>query len=330
MNESSSKFVDNLALERLLNEKISKVSHSPVNSKFGPEENLFHNLGKKTLDLSAVQPQESGNSRWFEIPSFEASPHYPENNTIYLHDYPAPVSDGNILLLHGLFDDNMFNYAYLIRLLNELKFNVFFMVQPYHFQRKPAASIFSGEYFFSADIYRTQNALKQAIYDIEACLQFIGHHNALPTLLAGFSMGGTVSFRYYLLTNQTIGTFLINPVTDLTRVIWDNPLLVAIGRDLQISGFDPDRCAAIFKELDPCKNLARWGNLPNLMAVYSKYDQIIDEQKNKLFIEQTGIQNMFSYHAGHLNILRVPKLANDIRHFFEKQNRSNKYVEVKT
>ena len=328
MNESSSKFVDNLALERLLSDKISKVSHSPEKSQFVPEENLFERLENEILDFSAVQWQENDHSRWFEIQSFEKTPYYPENNMVYLYDHPAPAAVGNILLLHGLFDDNMFNYAFLIRLLNEMNFNVFFMIHPYHFQRKPAASMFSGEFFFSADIYRTQNALKQAIYDVEACLQWINHHNTLPTLLAGFSLGGTVSFRYYLLKNQAIGTFLINPVTDLSRVIWDNPLLVNVSRDLQNSGFDPERSMAIFKELDPCKNLPRWGNLPNLAMIYSKYDQIIEEHKNRLFIERTGLQNVSGYHAGHLNILRVPKLAVDIRHFFEKQNSLNKFIEV--
>jgi predicted alpha/beta hydrolase family esterase len=320
MNEASSKFVDNLALERLINDKVSKVRHSPLNSMFIPEEKPFHNIEKLHLDISVVSGKENGNTRWFEIPSFENASPYPENNTIYLYNYPAAVPDGNILLLHGLFDENMFNCAYLIRLLNELNFNVFYMVMPYHFQRRPAASLFSGEYFFSADIYRTQNAFKQAVFDVEASLQFIKHHNPLPVILAGFSMGGCVSFRYYLLKKQTIGTFLLNPVTDLSRIIWDNPLLVTVGRDLLNSGFDLNRCAAIFRELDPCENLDPDLEPRNIAVVHSIYDQIIEEPKFKRFIERTGIQNVHSYHAGHLNILRVPKLATDIRHFFKKQN----------
>jgi predicted alpha/beta hydrolase family esterase len=325
MNEASSKFVDNLALEKLLNEKITKVSHSPENSQFAFEENLFEHLGDGLLDMGAVQKKENGNQGWFEIPSFVASSGTPENNTIYLYTYPAADADGNILLLHGLFDDNMFNYAYLIRLFNELRLNVFLMIHPYHFQRKPAASLFSGEYFFSADIYRTQHAIKQAIFDVDACLQLIRNLNPLPAMLAGFSMGGTISFRYYQLKKPMVKAFLINPVTDLSRVIWDNPLFVTVDQDLQKSGFRPEDCIPVFKELDPCENLKPGVPLHNLAVVFSIYDQIIEMRKNQLFIERSGLQNAHAYHAGHLNILRVPKLAMDIRHFFESQNN---FVEV--
>lgn len=317
MNEASSKFVDNLALEKLIT-KISQVRHSPDLSVFVREEKPFHALEKYHLDISIVTTRKNDQAKWFEIPSLEADSPYPENNTVYLYHYPASNPAGNVLLLHGLFDDNMFNYAYLIKLLNEVNFNVFFMILPYHLWRKPAVSSFSGEYFLSADIYRFQHAFQQAVYDIEASLQWIQHYNAFPTILAGFSMGGAVSFRYSILKKQAIGTFLINPVTDLSGILWDNPLLITVGRELQNSGFDMKISAAIFKELDPCENLSPDFNSRNIAMVYSLYDQIIAEGKNKMFIQQTGIQNLHIYHAGHLNILRVPKLAMDIRDFFEK------------
>lgn len=317
MNEASSKFVDNLALERLIT-KISQVHHSPNLSVFVREEMPFHPVEKYHLDISAVRVQENNQATWFEIPSWEAASPYPENDTVYLYHYPASTPGGNVLLLHGLFDDNMFNYAYLIKLLNEVNFNVFFMILPYHLHRKPAASSFSGEYFLSTDIYRFQHAFQQAVYDIEASLQWIQHYNTLPTILAGFSMGGAVSFRYSILKKQAIGTFLINPVTDLSGILWDNPLLITVGQDLQNSGFDMKISAAIFKELDPCENLNPDFDGRNIAMIYSLYDQIIAESKNKMFIKRTGIQNIHMYHAGHLNILRVPKLAMDIRAFFDR------------
>jgi pimeloyl-ACP methyl ester carboxylesterase len=317
MNEASSKFVDNLALERLIT-KISQVRHSPDRSVFVREETPFHWIEHYHLDISAVSARGNNQTKWFEIPSLNTASPYPENDTVYLYYYPASNPSGNVLLLHGLFDDNMFNYAYLIKLLNEVNFNVFFMVLPYHLQRKPAASSFSGEYFLSADIYRFQRAFQQAVYDIEASLQWIQHYNEFPTILAGFSMGGAVAFRYSILRKRAIGTFLINPVTDLSGILWDNPLLITVGQDLQNSGFDMKTSAAIFKELDPCENLRSDFNGRNIAMIYSLYDQIIAEDKNKMFIQRTGIQNVHRYHAGHLNILRVPKLAMDIRDFFLK------------
>ncbi len=318
MNEASSKFVDNLAIDKLLNEKLKKVNHSPEHSLFVPAEGLFTNK-KYSLNFGKVSYSKKSASRTcFEIPSFEKSAYYSENNTIYLHYYPAQNPDYNILFVHGLFDENMLNYEYLIKLLNELKFNVYFMIMPYHFERKPETSLFSGEYFFSGDLFRTQNAFKQAVLDIEACFQFIGNESNLPNILMGFSMGGCVSLRHHVLNKQETPTFLINPLTNLSSVIWDSPLLVTIGRDLKKIGLDMEKCEKFFVEMDPCKNLGENFSGEKIAMVYSNYDQIIEENKYRNFIEIAGIKNAQAYNAGHLNILRVPKLAKDVYDFVKQ------------
>jgi len=56
----------------------------------------------------------------------------------------------------------------------------------------------------------------------------IGNINTLPCLLVGFSMGGCISFRYHMLRDSFKGTFLINPVTDMLLLVWDNPLLLRL------------------------------------------------------------------------------------------------------
>ncbi|MFZ5988670.1 MAG: alpha/beta hydrolase [Bacillota bacterium] len=321
MNEASSKFVDNLAMEKLIREKLLKVSHRPKRLHFYEHEKILNDLEKCKLDMSSVKCVEDDKRlKCFKITSFEKTLDYNENNTIYLYYHPAENSICNVLFLHGLYDDNMYNYAFLIRLLNELKFNVFFMVSPYHFNRKPEASYFSGEYFISADLVRSRNAFKQALYDIEASFELISYCNDLPKLLVGFSMGGCISLRYHILRNRFIGTFLINPVTDLLRLIWDNPLLTTVKSDLERCGYGKEEVDHVFKELDPCENLNSDFNVDNIAAVYSLYDQIIGQEKYKVFIEKVGFKNLLAYNAGHLNILRVPKLSRDIYDFFVKLN----------
>lgn len=318
MNEASSKFVDNLAMDKLLNEKLRKVNHSSKHSVFVPAEGLFTNA-KKRLNFSEVNYTKIGNTRKrIEIPSFESSTYYSENNSIYLYNYPAQNAKHNILFVHGLFDDNIVNYDYLFKLLNEYNFNVYFMTMPYHFDRRPKTSLFSGEYFFSADIFRTQNAFKQAVLDIDASLQYIGSENDLPKAIVGFSMGGCVSLRHYILKKQEIPTFLINPVTNLCEVLWDSPLFETIGSDLINSGYDMKKCEKFFVEMDPSKNIDGSFRNDNIAMAYSSYDQVIEERKYMRFINMTGIKKTFTYHSGHLNVLRVPKLAKDICDFVEQ------------
>ncbi len=319
MNETSSKFVDNFAKNRILNDKMSKVSHSPENSYFVENDKPFEAFNQYKPDLSNIRrKKEEDGSCCFSFASFFSTEHYKENGFIRLYHYPAKDTIGNILLVHGLYDESLPNYAYLIKLLNELKLDVFFMVLPYHFDRKPEESLFSGEYFLSADIFRSQNAYIQSVYDIHGSLEFVKNFNALPTLLVGFSMGGNISFRYFLL-GRPMGLFLINPVTELSRLILDNPLTVLIKRDLDKFGYDEEFYKRIFKDIDPCNNLDANYDAESIAIAYSVYDQIIEEEKYKKFIDTVCLKSVNSYNAGHLNMLRVPRLSRDIYDFFIKK-----------
>lgn len=317
MNEASSKYVDHIALKNLLDGKLSKVSHTTLGSRFMPEERVFSRLNQ--CIMQGFQKDMSRNL--VEIPSCEATPFYPENNSIYLDTYPAENPRGNVLFLHGLFDDNKTNYNYQFKILNELGLNVYLMTMPYHYSRKPGESLFSGEYFLSADVYRSQNAFKQAVMDIDLSLQWMKSENPYPSILAGFSMGGCVAFRYHLLTHQTVSTFLINPVTDLSNIITDNPLMGKVRDDLQMSGAGPQLYKDLFRELDPCENLGDNFHADNLAMAYSNYDQIIDIGKYNTFISKTGIHQAVDFNCGHLNILRVPKLSMDMANFFESTSK---------
>jgi len=79
MNEASSKFVDNIAIEKLLNEKLLRVSHRPKNL-FYDDEKVFDDLCKCETDMSKVKLAEGDkNLKRFEFPSFLKTEEYIEN-----------------------------------------------------------------------------------------------------------------------------------------------------------------------------------------------------------------------------------------------------------
>lgn len=317
MNESSSKFVDQFATEKLLNEKLSKVHHSPLNSFFIEDLTPFDGLEKVSFDAASVTlVHDEAAYKIIRLASPLKTLSYPENNDIYLHYHPAAVARGNILLVHGLFDDNMINYNFLIQLLNEAGFNLYLFVLPYHYERKPAGSLFSGEFFWSADLFRSHHAAKQAVFDLKASISFIQQRSALPTILSGFSMGGNVSLRYFLLENTIEGLFLINPVTRLSQLFWESPLLRFVQNDLESAGYDLKRVETLFRSVDPVQNVEDSPSEKPIALGYSIYDQIVSEAMYLKFIDQFGFHTVIPYNAGHLNILRVPKLASDIAQFF--------------
>ncbi|MDQ2086119.1 alpha/beta fold hydrolase [Herbivorax sp. ANBcel31] len=321
MNESSSKFVDNIAIEKIKSEKLLRVSHSPKNSHFIYDELSLLSINSKKVDSSKLKYSKSTNGfDLIKIPSIYKTLPYKENNTIYLYNSPCEDSVGNILFVHGLYDEHLLNYTFLIKMLNKLKFNVFMMTLPYHHKRKPKNSLFSGEYFLSADVYRTKKAFIQSVYDIEASVQFVNYTDKKPLMLVGFSMGGCVSLKYYTIKNKANSVFLINPVAGLSRLIWDNPMLGSIRNDLRKHGWDEKSTEVVFEEVDVLNNISPDVDFRPVALAYSIYDQLIEEKKYKSFVQKTDIENINIYHAGHLNILRVPKLSRDIYDFFLEVN----------
>ena len=297
--------------------KTFKVSHSPVNSHFIYDELSFTNINRKKVDTSKLRySKAAGGFELIEIPSLYKTLPYKENNSIYLHNSQCDDNIGNILFIHGLYDEHLLNYTFLIKMLNELKFNVYIMELPYHHKRKPKNSIFSGEYFLSADVYRTKKAFIQSIYDVEACMQFINYVDKKPLLLVGFSMGGFISLKYYTIKNKINGVVLINPVVSLSRLVWESHILESIRNDLRKHGWNEKATEAVFEEVEVFNRTYSDVNFKSVALLYSIYDQLIEEKKYKAFIEKTNVKNVNIYHAGHLNILRVPKLSKDIYNFF--------------
>lgn len=55
----------------------------------------------------------------------------------------------------------------------ELGWNTYYFTLPYHFEREPNESLFSGEYMVSAHLERTVQASKQAVVDLRQLINWV-------------------------------------------------------------------------------------------------------------------------------------------------------------
>jgi hypothetical protein len=309
MNEASSKYVDQIATEKLIQEKLSRVHHAP-NGAYPSELvslNDFNCLPK--LPETVVERQDGKNL----LLSFSSAvvTSDTDNNLVQCIAYLSEESRGALVFLHGLFEDNLQIYNFFISLLKEQGLDVYLMMLPYHYNRMPAGSVFSGEFFFSGNLLRSALAYKQAVYDLYQLQQWVSQRSGRPAWIVGFSMGGGITLTLAALTGLP-GVFAVNPVCNISRLVWTSALFAPIRQDLEGSGIGLGRIEMHYAAFEPLNADPIRTDLAHIVLGRSLYDQINDPANYDLLVENWKLQNVIPYKAGHLNVLRAPRLAMDV------------------
>ncbi|PYG85772.1 hypothetical protein LY28_03192 [Ruminiclostridium sufflavum DSM 19573] len=312
MNEQSSRYVDTIAINKIIENKLSKARHSPKDSYFkliegNPFEDM-DNINTKALEVACIREEACER---LSFKSFVHTP-YTENNCAGVIVYNAEKAIGNVVFVHGLYEDNLGIYQFLVTMLNKLGLNVYLMMLPYHYDRKPKDSSYSGEYFWSADVARSQWALKQAVYDLYSVCKIVSEKSSLPVQLTGFSMGGCMSLILASVCKEINNLFIINSVSVLSKLTWESKLLVNIKQDMCSYGYCFEDIKKALIDFEPLSRKNSYLHEKNIILAYGLYDQIVLQEDYEYLIGNIEFRGVNKYSAGHLNILRVPRLANDI------------------
>lgn len=315
MDEASSKYLDTIVMSKLLEERLEKVSHKPQVSPSEIEQELFADLD--TAKEAALVNEIHGSSDLELISPVNTT--YESNRTCRIKLFPAEQASASIILVHGLYEDNRDIYSFLIKGLNEIGYSVHLMTLPYHFERTPDSSLFSGEYFWSADISRTRSAYKQAVYELYQFYTYLKESSALPVYLSGFSMGAAVSLTLLSLVDDITALFAINPPSGLSDIVWDSPLCRTIKRDFLDHGYSEDDLQRAFASLEPKSQHVSSVDVDRLCLAYALYDQVTEQYHYENIKKEWNLIHTIEYKAGHLNTLRVPRLARDMDTFFKSR-----------
>ena len=312
MNEASSKYVDQIATEKLIHEKLSRVHHVTART-IGWDMNSLVDFTHLPRLPEVVSEQRQGNT--LALSFLSAAPtSYIENNQVQCIGYLTEQPRGALVFVHGLYEDNLQIYNYFISLLNHQGLDVYLMVLPYHYTRTPAASVFSGEYFWSGDLPRSALAYKQAIYDLYQIQQWVSQRASQPAWIVGFSLGGGIALTLAALTRLP-GVFAINPVCNISRLVWTSALFAPIRQDLEASGISFETVKMWYAAFEPLNANPIHTDLDHIVLGRSLYDQINDASHYDLLVEAWKLRNVITYKAGHLNVLRAPRLAVDVSTF---------------
>ncbi|EEL93421.1 hypothetical protein bcere0030_25620 [Bacillus cereus AH1273] len=141
--------------------------------------------------------------------------------------------------------------------MTNLKWNMYYFTLPYHFDRKPNQSLYSGEYMVSANIERTVEATRQGVADLRTLIKWIKANKNGPLILIGISLGGVITNLTSLVEPEIDVLASIFYANRLSYSIWKTNPGKFIREDLEHHGVTYDDLIAYWKITEPSQTLPK-------------------------------------------------------------------------
>jgi hypothetical protein len=156
-----------------------------------------------------------------------------------------------LLYLHGYMQPETLleEFTVLAGLARRLDVEVIQMQPPYHGRRRPRASRFDGEFYWTADVVRSVEALRQSILDARTLLSWMRAEDPRPVGVSGLSLGGALSAALTCFDERFDFSMPLIAHMDLGALLRDAPVLGRMRRELHDFGWTPGDFTGFFDEL---------------------------------------------------------------------------------
>jgi len=167
--------------------------------------------------------------------------HYRETHHVYARRI-RPAAAGQrprLLYLHGYMQPETYleEFALLAAMALRLNVDVIQMQFPYHGRRSPSGARFSGEYYWTADMVRSFEALRQTLLDARTLLGCLLADDDRPVGVSGLSLGGALTLCLTCLEDRFAFSIPLIAHMDLAALVADAPVLRGMRRDLRSFGW---------------------------------------------------------------------------------------------
>lgn len=138
----------------------------------------------------------------------------------------------------------------LPRMHDELGVDVFHIQLPFHGSRNPKSALFHGEFFWSADLVRTVEAVRQSVCDVRTLMAWLRSHEGYEELgVTGISLGGGLTMALACAVPTPDYIVPIIGHLKLGEAIEEAPILWRMKSDLERFGIDRERRRELFRRL---------------------------------------------------------------------------------
>jgi hypothetical protein len=224
----------------------------------------------------------------------------------------------NVVIVHGW---RMGRLKEIEKIYNEpfskLGLNMYYFTLPYHFEREPKESLYSGELMISADIDRTLTSVKQTVTDLRALIRWIRANRKGKIILIGVSLGGFLVNLTGVLEKEIdilIATFYAN---SMAYSVWHTIPGRYIKQDFEQNGFSYEQLKEAWAIINPSlfRPVVKKKNILLLSGIYDKY--VVFEDTSLLW-ESWERPKRILYDWGHAGILfQRRKIAKDTISFIK-------------
>jgi len=145
---------------------------------------------------------------------------------LYIHGYMQPET---VIEEHGL----------LSAMARSLDMEIVHLQPPYHGRRKPRSSPYDGERYWTADVVRSFEAMRQTILDARTLLSVMLGESPGPVGVAGLSLGGAFAATLACLEPRFDFSAPLVAHMDMGALLRDAPVLGAMRKDLARFGWGP-------------------------------------------------------------------------------------------
>jgi len=273
----------------------------------------WHLAGVVSEDVSFASPHEPIDAafrRRYELD-------YAETHTVWARRLRPKGSEGRprLLYLHGYMQpETLVEELGLVALLaRRLNVEIIQIQPPYHGRRKPRRSWFHGDLYWTGDVVRSVEALRQTLLDTRSLLSWMQDESDQPVGVSGLSLGGLLACALTCLDSRFAFSLPLIAHMNIGAVIEDAPVLGRMRRELRDFGCEPAAFGAFFERIGWNRQRSRLD--PARVRLYAaSQDRFFDPARVEALAADWGSVPIEWYDCSHMGFARhLPSAAESMR-----------------
>ncbi len=221
---------------------------------------------------------------------------------LYIHGYMQPETViEELTLLSGM--------------ARALDTEIVHLQPPYHGRRTPRGSAYGGERFWSADVVRSFEAMRQTLFDARTLLSVMLNESHAPVGVAGLSLGGAFSAILACLESRFAFAAPFIAHMDMGALLRDAPVLAAMRKDLAAFGWTWNDFGDFFTRIG-------WNELlpvipkERILLFAAEKDRFFDAEVLRAMWRRWGRPEIHWYPTTHMGFIpHMPKAIGVLRRF---------------